>query len=107
MIWYIKAGLLFFTALILVPYLYKRLRPNEPPILEGTYPETKSEALSKHGDFDSGDLPGADLPVFGPSMSTPGRYVEMEVENEWLHPDVSLNRELLKKKAEEKEEEEE
>ena len=105
MIWYVKAGLLFFSALILVPYLYRKLMPDEPGIIEGDYPVEKSEVSSKFGEFDPSDLPGADMPVFGPSRSSPGMYVGMDVENEWLHPDVLLNRKLLKEKREHAEKE--
>lgn len=96
MIWYFKMGALMFTALILVPLVYKRLRPNEPSILEGGYPEKKSQASSKFGEFKTSDLPGADLPAFGTSNSTPLRYLEMETENVWIHPDIQRQMKRLK-----------
>ena len=104
MIWYIKSGILFFSALVLVPYLYGRLRPDEPAIKEGNTPLKKSQASSKFGDLKTSDLPAADMPAFGVSNSTPMRYLEMESQNEWLHPDVTRNRKLLKEKQKRHEE---
>ena len=98
MIWYIKSGILVFSALVLVPYLYGRLRPDEPAIKEGNTPLKKSKASSKFGDLKTSDLPAADMPVFGISNSTPLRYLEMESQNVALHRDVPKNRELLKEK---------
>lgn len=103
--WYIKAGALVFTALILVPYLYRKLRPDEPAILEGNYRVEVSHESRKFGEFDSSDLPGADMPVFGGSMSTSDRYLGMETQKEWLHPDILRYRDTLKEKTETKEDE--
>jgi len=98
--WYVKAGALFFTVLILVPYLYRKLRPNEPAILEGGYHVEVSHESRKFGEFNSGDLPAADMPAFGGSMSTASRYLGMEIQKEWLHPDILRYRETLKEKTE-------
>jgi len=98
--WYLKAGILFFSALFLIPWLYSKIRPNEGPIKEGNYPLEKTEINTKFGEFDSSDLPKADMGMFGPSMSTAGRYTEMEIQKEWLHPDITRNRELLQEKQE-------
>jgi len=107
MIWYIKAGILFFSALILVPWIYSKLRPNEPSIKEGDYPIKETKTSTKWGEFKSNDLPRADMPVFGgPSMSTPHRYLEMEVQKEWLHPDITRRRDLILKKGKKEEEKE-
>ena len=92
MIWYIKAGILFFSALILVPWIYSKLRPNEPPIKEGDYPLKETKISTSFGEFKTSDLPGADMPVFGPSMSTASRYTEMEIQKEWIHPDIARYR---------------
>ena len=97
--WYIKAGALLFTALILAPYLYRKLRPDEPAILEGDYHVEVSHESRKFGEFDSSDLPAADMPAFGGSMSTPDRYLEMETQKEWLHPDILRYRDTLKEKT--------
>ena len=105
--WYIKVGTLVFTALILVPYLYRKLRPNEPGILEGDYHVEASQGSRKFGEFDPNDLPAADMPVFGGSMSTSGRYLEMETQKEWLHPDILRYRDTLKEKTETEEDEDE
>ncbi len=105
--WYIKAGTLVFTALIMVPYLYRKLRPDEPGILEGDYHVEASHESRKFGEFDPNDLPAADMPVFGGSMSTPGRYLEMETQKEWLHPDILRYRDTLKEKTETEEDEDE
>jgi len=101
--WYVKAGALFFTALILVPYLYRKLRPNEAAILEGGYHVEVSHESRKFGEFDSSDLPAADMPAFGGSMSTAGRYLEMEIQKEWMHPDILRYRDILKEKEEKEE----
>ena len=94
-----------FTALVLVPYLYRKLRPDEPEILEGGYHVEVSHESRKFGEFDPSDLPAADMPVFGGSMSTPGRYLGMEIEKEWLHPDILRYRNILKEKKGTEEEE--
>ena len=107
MIWYVKAGLLFFSALILAPWIYSKLRPNEPSIKEGDYPIKETKTSTKWGEFNSNDLPSADMPVFGgPSMSTPVRYLEMEVQKEWLHPDITRRRDLILGKGKKKDEDE-
>ena len=49
MVWYVSAGILLFSALILVPWIYTKLRPNEPPIKEGKYPIKKTELTTKFG----------------------------------------------------------
>ena len=95
--WYTKAGALVFTALILVPYLYRKLRPDEPAILEGDYHVEVSHESRKFGEFDPNDLPATDMPVFGGSMSIASRYLEMEIQKEWLHPDILRYRDTLKK----------
>ena len=97
--WYITAGILMFLALILAPWIYTKLRPNEPPIKEGNYPLKKTEVSTKFGEFESSDLPPADMPVYGASMSTASRYTEMEIQKEWLHPDITRRRKLWKKKG--------
>ena len=100
MVWYVKAGLLFFSAFIAVPWLYSQLFPNELSIKEGNYPVKKTDISTEFGEFDSGDLPSADMPMFdGPSMSTAGRYLDMEIQKEWLHPDVIRRRKLLQERA--------
>jgi hypothetical protein len=104
--WYIKSGLLFFSALILVPWLYSKIRPNEGPIKEGNYPTKKTQITNEFGEFDSSDLPPVDMPMFGPSMSTAGRYTQMETQKEWLHPDVTKTRDMWKQKEEQKQEKE-
>ena len=40
-------------------------------------------------------------------MSTPGRYIEMETQKEWLHPDILRYRDTLKEKTETEEDEDE
>ena len=109
MIWYIKAGILFFSALILVPWIYSKLRPDEPPIKEGSYPIKKTKITTKFGEFKSSDLPSADMPMTGPSMSTAGRYTEMEIQKEWLHDDILRYRKrwLEKRKTKQENEKEE
>ena len=91
-----------FTALVLVPWIYSKLRPNEPSIKEGNYPLDKTKITPEFGEFDSSNLPGADMPMFGPSMSTAGRYTDMEIQKEWVHPDILRYRERWKEKAESK-----
>ena len=104
MVWYVSAGILMFTALILVPWLYSKLRPNEPPIKEGNYPLNKTKISTEFGEFNYDDLPAADMPMFGPSMSHPSRYTDMEIQKEWLHPDITRYRERWKEKRESKQE---
>ena len=106
MIWYIKAEILFFSALILVPWIYSKLRPNEPPIKEGSYPIKKTKITTKFGEFKSSDLPSADMPMTGPSMSTASRYTEMEIQKEWLHDDILRYRKLWLEKGKTKQENE-
>jgi hypothetical protein len=88
MVWYNSAGILMLTALMLVPWIYSKLKPNKPPIKEGNYPIKKTKINTEFGEFNSRDLPSADMPMFGPSMSTAGRYTEMEIQKEWLHDDI-------------------
>ena len=102
--WYLSAGILCFSALILVPWLYSKIRPSEGPIKEGNYPIEKTEINTEFGEFDSSDLPKADMPMFGPSMSTPHRYAEMEIQKEWVHPDITRYRKRWKEKRESKKE---
>jgi len=92
MVWYIKAGILLFSALILIPWIYSKLRPNEPSIKEGNYPLKETKTSTNFGEFKSSDLPSADMPITGPSMSSASRYTEMEIQKEWLHPDFTRYR---------------
>ncbi len=59
----------------------------------------------KFGEFDPNDLPAADMLAFGGSISTPGRYLEMETKKEWLHPDILRYRDILREKTETEEDE--
>ncbi len=103
--WYVSAGILFFTTMILIPWIYSKLRPNEPPIKEGNYPIKKTKIPpTEFGEFKSDDLPPADMPMFGPSMSSASRYTDMEIQKEWLHPDITRYRERWKEKRESKQE---
>ncbi|MCW4048529.1 MAG: hypothetical protein NWE89_02215 [Candidatus Bathyarchaeota archaeon] len=105
MIWYIKAGILLFSALILVPWIYSKIRPNEPSIKEGDYPLKETKISTKFGEFKSSDLPGADMPITGPSMSSASRHTEMEIQKEWLHTDITRRRELYLKKEKDQQKE--
>ncbi len=99
MIWYVKAGIFVFTALILVPYLYRKIRPDEPVILEGGYHVEVSHEPRKFGEFDPSELPPGNMPFHGTLISNAGRYLGMETGKEWLHPDILRYRDALKKKA--------
>ena len=106
MIWYIKTGILLFSALILAPLIYSMLRPNELSIKEGNYPVKERKTSTKFGEFKYNDLPSADMPVFGaPSKSIPYSYLEMEVNKEWLHPDITRRRDLMLKRKKQYEKE--
>ena len=69
-------------------------------IKEGNYPVKETKTSTKFGEFKYNDLPSADMPVFGaPSKSTPYSYLAVEVQKEWLHPDITRRRKLWQEKA--------
>jgi len=75
---------------ILAPFIWLKLRGKKAGDQEGTYPDPSRPLPDIHSDDPAEmGLPGAELPVFGPTRSDPQTYIDVQtVKHGWTHRDI-------------------
>jgi hypothetical protein len=102
---------LIFSSLIWIPLIWIILRGEKAGDQEGSY----TEPQRMHPDWRSDDplesgIPGAEVPVFGPTRSTPAAYMDFQtLKHGWTHRDITyyINRFLKGKRKSARAEKEE
>ncbi len=98
--------LLILFSLVVVPYIWLRLRGEKAGDPEGGYPDpaVKPHAFGEYGEFRE-DGPLAELPAFGPVRSSSGYRAEYLMQREWVHPDFYRLRKIWERRRQRAEEE--
>lgn len=101
--------LVILSSLLVVPYIWVKLRGERSGDPEGRYPDPSIRPAPSevYGEFKGEGLPQAEAGVYGPTRSSASYWTRYFTQREWIHPDFYRLRESLRKTRTKAEEEKE
>lgn len=98
--------LVILSSLIIIPYIWVRLRGERARDPEGRYPDPsiRPTPSEEYGEFKGEGLPQAESGVYGPTRSSASYWTRYFTQRAWVHLDFYRLRESLRKTRTEAEE---